>query len=71
MRVYGSPRPAGGGEGKDHGLTGLLGACEGRRGIGKRPWVSQARWGDRVMVADTMVISSRVVRLLQTPWISY
>ena len=45
------------------GLTGLLG--EG--GIGKRPWVSQARWGDRVMVADTMVISSRVVGLLQTP----
>ena len=47
------------------GLTGLLG------GIGKRPWASQARWRDRVMVADTMVISSRVVGLLQMPWISY
>ena len=50
------------------GLPGLLG---GGGGIGKRPWVSQARWGDRVMVADTMVISSRVVGLLQMPWISY
>ena len=47
------------------GLIGLLG------GLGKRPWVSQARWGDRVMVADTMVTLSRVVGLLQTPWISY
>ena len=43
----------------------------GGGGIGKRPWLSQARWGDRVIVADTMVISSRVVGLLQTPWISY
>ena len=50
------------------GVTGLLG---GGGGIGKRPWVSQARWGHRVMVADTMVISSRVVGLLQMPWISY
>ena len=48
------------------GLIGLLGG-----GVGKRPWVSQARWGDRVMVADTKVTSSRVVGLLQTPWISY
>ena len=28
-------------------------------------------WGDRAMVADTMVVSLRVVGLLQTPWISY
>ena len=58
----------GGGDSEETmGLTGLLGACLGGGGIGKRPWVSQARWGDRVMVADTMVISSRVVGLLQTP----
>ena len=71
MRDHGSPRPAGGGGGRGEtmGLIGLLGACWG--GVGKRPWVSQARWGDRVMVADTMVTSSRVVGLLQTPWISY
>ena len=56
------------GEGREEtmGLPGLLGG-----GVGKRPWVSQARWGDRVMVADTMVTSSRVVGLLQMPWISY
>ena len=72
MRDHGSPRPAGGGGGdreETMSLTGLRGACLG--GIGKRPWVSQAGWGDRVMVADTMVISSRVEGLLQTPWISY
>ena len=63
----------GGGRGETMGLIGLLGACWGPAGggVGKRPWVSQARWGDRVMVADTMVTSSRVVGLLQTPWISY
>ena len=53
---------------RDHGSPRPAG---GGGGIGKRPWVSQARWGDRVMVADTMVISSRVVGLLQMPWISY
>ena len=50
------------------GLPGLLGKGGG---IGKRPWVSEARWRDRVMVADTLVISSRVVGVLQMPWISY
>ena len=39
---------------RDHGSPRPAGG-----GIGKRPRVSQARWGDRVMVADTMVISSR------------
>ena len=42
MRDHGSPRPAGGGgdRGETMGLIGLLGG-----GVGKRPWVSQARWG--------------------------
>ena len=62
-----------GGEGRDHGSHRPAGGLRGVGGweIAKRPWVSQARWGDRVMVADTMVISSRVLGLLQTPWISY
>ena len=69
MRDHGSPRPAGRG---DRGETmGLIIGLLGGGGVGKRPWVSQARWGDRVMVADTMVTSSRVVGLLQMPWISY
>ena len=44
MRDHGSPRPAGGEEeGRDHGSHRHAGG-EGE-GIGKRPWVSQARWG--------------------------
>ena len=59
----------GGGLGRDRGSHRAAGGLLG--GVGKRPWVSQARWGDRVMVADTMVTSSRVAGLLQMPWIPY
>ena len=60
MRDHGSPRPAGGGGGREETMASQArwGPAWGGK-VGKRPWVSQARWGDRVMVADTMVISSR------------
>ena len=68
----GLPGLLGGDRGETMGLVDRpAGGLLGGGGVGKRPWVLQARWGDRVMVADTMVTSSRVVGLLQTPWISY